>query len=435
MLLEILQKLLKKFNLSFFERHKLLKVLSLNAFSVLVQFVLGIFSVRVISEFLGPNGMALTGNFRNFTSLFKSISILGLKEGLIKLFLENSESKEEKNNIISSFLVFFLLLSFFLAFLILFFAEDFSLYLFKETLFATYLRYFAVLLPFFVLQTLLVTLFNANQEFKKIVGIQIVTNIFLFVSSFYLIYNQNLNGAFFAIAIADFISFVVTIIFVRERFIFSLKFQSSYLYTISKFIAMALVSAIVIPVTAILVRNYIIDHSNLYNAGIWEAITRISGFYMMFFSAGLSLYYLPKLSALQTDIEFKAELKYYFKILVPVFAGVLLLVFLLKDVMISIALTSEFKPVSELLIWQLLGDLFRIMTLAFGFQILVKAMVIKYVLVEVIYNVLFLIVSFFLFDSLHVKGIMQAYVIANAITFFMVLFMFRKLFLKNSYND
>lgn len=421
--------------MSFFERHKLLKVLSLNAFSVLVQFVLGIFSVRVISEFLGPNGMALTGNFRNFTSLFKSISILGLKEGLIKLFLENSESKEEKNNIISSFLVFFLLLSFFLAFLILFFAEDFSLYLFKETLFATYLRYFAVLLPFFVLQTLLVTLFNANQEFKKIVGIQIVTNIFLFVSSFYLIYNQNLNGAFFAIAIADFISFVVTIIFVRERFIFSLKFQSSYLYTISKFIAMALVSAIVIPVTAILVRNYIIDHSNLYNAGIWEAITRISGFYMMFFSAGLSLYYLPKLSALQTDIEFKAELKYYFKILVPVFAGVLLLVFLLKDVMISIALTSEFKPVSELLIWQLLGDLFRIMTLAFGFQILVKAMVIKYVLVEVIYNVLFLIVSFFLFDSLHVKGIMQAYVIANAITFFMVLFMFRKLFLKNSYND
>ena len=433
--MEILQKLLKKFNLSFFERHKLLKVLSLNAFSVLVQFVLGIFSVRVISEFLGPNGMALTGNFRNFTSLFKSISILGLKEGLIKLFLENSESKEEKNNVISSFLVFFLSLSFFLAFLVLFFAEDFSLYLFKETLFATYLRYFAVLLPFFVLQTLLVTLFNANQEFKKIVGIQIVTNIFLFVSSFYLIYNQNLNGAFFAIAIADFISFVVTIIFVRERFIFSLKFQSSYLYTISKFIAMALVSAIVIPVTAILVRNYIIDHSNLYNAGIWEAITRISGFYMMFFSAGLSLYYLPKLSALQTDIEFKAELKYYFKILVPVFAGVLLLVFLLKDIIISIALTSEFKPVSELLIWQLIGDLFRIMTLAFGFQILVKAMVIKYVLVEVIYNVLFLIVSFFLFDSFHVKGIMQAYVIANAITFFMVLFMFRKLFLKNSYND
>jgi polysaccharide transporter, PST family len=421
--------------LSFFERHKLLKVLSLNAFSVLVQFVLGVFSVRIISEFLGPNGMALTGNFRSFTSLFKSISTLGLKEGLIKLFLENSESKKEKNNVISSFLVFFLLLSFFLAFLILFFAEDFSLYLFHKVLFAIYLQYFAILLPFFVLQTLLVTIFNANQEFKKIISIQIVTNILLFISSFYFIYIQNLKGAFFAIAIADFISFVITLLFVRERFVFSFKFYSNYLKNISNFIGMALVSAIIIPVTAILVRNYIIVHSGLYNAGIWEAITRISGFYMMFFSAGLSLYYLPKLSALKTNDEFKVELKYYFKILVPVFIGVIILVFLLKDIIISIALTSEFKPVSELLIWQLLGDLFRVMTLAFGFQILVKTMVIKYILVEVIYNGLFLALSFFQFDSLQLKGVMQAYVIANALTFLVVLFMFRKLFFKKPHND
>ena len=429
MLLEIQQKILKKFNLSFFEKHKLLKVLSLNAIGVLVQFVLGIFSVRIISEFLGPNGMALTGNFRSFTTLFKSISILGLKEGLIKLFLENSDSKEEKNSVASSFLVFFLTLSLGLAFLILLFAKSFSFYLFQTSVFSVYLNYFAVLLPFFVLQTLLITIFNANQEFKKIVGIQIITNILLFVSSFYFIYQQKLEGAFFAIAISDFISFFVAIFFVRKQFSFSFKFQSQYLKTISKFIGMALVSAILIPVTAILIRNYIIDHSSLYNAGIWEAITRISGFYMMFFSAGLSLYYLPKLSVLQTDDEFKTELKYYFKTLIPVFIGVLLMVFLCKDLIISIALTSEFQPVSELLIWQLFGDLFRVMTLAFGFQILVKAMVSKYILIEISYNGLFLVFSFFLFDSFQVKGVMHAYVVSNMITFFVVLYMFRKLFI------
>ena len=427
--MEIQQKILKKFNLSFFEKHKLLKVLSLNAIGVLVQFVLGIFSVRIISEFLGPNGMALTGNFRSFTTLFKSISILGLKEGLIKLFLENSDSKEEKNSVASSFLVFFLTLSLGLAFLILLFAKSFSFYLFQTSVFSVYLNYFAVLLPFFVLQTLLITIFNANQEFKKIVGIQIITNILLFVSSFYFIYQQKLEGAFFAIAISDFISFFVAIFFVRKQFSFSFKFQSQYLKTISKFIGMALVSAILIPVTAILIRNYIIDHSSLYNAGIWEAITRISGFYMMFFSAGLSLYYLPKLSVLQTDDEFKTELKYYFKTLIPVFIGVLLMVFLCKDLIISIALTSEFQPVSELLIWQLFGDLFRVMTLAFGFQILVKAMVSKYILIEISYNGLFLVFSFFLFDSFQVKGVMHAYVVSNMITFFVVLYMFRKLFI------
>jgi len=56
-------------------------------------------------------------------------------------------------------------------------------------------------------------------------------------------------------------------------------------------------------------------------------------------------------------------------------------------------------------------------------------MIVKYFLVEVIYNGLFLVLSFFLFDSLQLKRVMQAYMIANAITFFVVLFMFRKLFL------
>jgi polysaccharide transporter, PST family len=428
--LEIRQKSLKKFNLSFFEKHKLLKVLSLNALAVLVQFVLGIFSVRIVSEFLGPSGMALTGNFRSFTTLFKSISVLGLKEGLIKLFLENTDNNEENNRVVSSFLVFFLGFSFFLSILIVLFAEPLSSYLFQTTVFSVYLNYFALLLPFFVLQTLLVTLFNAHQEFKKIVGIQIITNILLFISSFYFIYQQKLEGSLFAIAIADFISFFVAVFFVRKQFSFSFKFQSHYLKTISKFIVMALVSAILIPVTAILIRNYIIDNSSLYHAGIWEAISRISGFYMLFFSAGLSLYYLPKLSALKTDDEFKTELKYYFSILIPVFIGVLLLVFLLKEIIISIALTSEFKPVSELLIWQLFGDLFRVMTLAFGFQILVKTMIVKYIIVELFYNVCYLLFSFLLFDFFQVKGVLQAYLLTNALTFFMVLVMFRKTILK-----
>ena len=79
------------------KRHKLLKIVSLNALSVGAQFVLGIFSVRIVSEFLGPNGMALTGNFRSFTSLFKSVSVMGLKEGLINQVTTTADKKEKDN--------------------------------------------------------------------------------------------------------------------------------------------------------------------------------------------------------------------------------------------------------------------------------------------------------------------------------------------------
>lgn len=416
--------------MNFFNRHILLKVLSLNALGVLVQFVLGIFSVRIVSEFLGANGMALTGNFRSFTSLFKSISVLGLKEGLIKLFIQHSDNEEEKNRIVTTFMGFFFVLSILLALIIFILAKPFSAYLFQTANYSLYLNYFALLLPFFVLQTVMITLCNAEHAFKKIVSIQIITNGVLFLSSFYFIYQQKLEGAFFAIAVADFISFVVALFFFRNTISFGFFWHLKYLKTISKFILMALISAVVIPVTAILIRNYIIEHSDLFHAGIWEATTRISSFYMMFFSAGLSLYYLPKLSALQTQAEFKKELSYYFKTLVPIFLGVLFLVFLLKDLIIAYALTDEFKPVGALLFWQLLGDLFRIMTLAFGFQILVKTMITQYVIVELFFNGCYLLLSYLWFDTHQIEGVLQAYAAANAVTFLIVLFMFRKTILR-----
>ena len=412
------------------KRHTLLKIVSLNALSVGAQFVLGIFSVRIVSEFLGPNGMALTGNFRSFTSLFKSVSVMGLKEGLINLITTTAD-KKEKDNILFTFLSFFLMIAIGLAIIIIAFSEPMSIYLFKTAAYANYLVYFAALLPFFVLQTVLVSLLNALQQFKKIIGIQIVTNFVLFLASFYLIYQELLAGAFLSIAITDLIGGVVVLFFAKKHFTLSFHFQSSAIKTISKFIIMALVSAIVIPLTAILLRNHIIAEANLSSAGIWEATSRVSSFYMLFFSTGLSLYYLPKLGLLQTDGEFKEELAYYFKTIVPLFIGVGVLVYLFKDVIISIALTSEFTPVRELLVWQLLGDLIRIMTLAFGFQILAKAMVYKYIFVELLFNGLYLLFGFLLFESQKVEGIVQAYAIANGITLLVVVFLFRKLWLRS----
>ena len=70
------------------------------------------------------------------------------------------------------------------------------------------------------------------------------------------------------------------------------------------------------------------------------------------------------------------------------------------------------------------------MTLAFGFQILAKAMVYKYIFIELLFNGLYLLFGFLLFKSQKVEGIVQAYAIANGITLLVVVFLFRKLWLR-----
>ena len=78
-------------------------MLSLNSLSVIINFILGIVSIKVISIYLGTPGMALTGSFRNFTALFKSLSTNGFSQSLIKLFVENKENKKEVSVIVSTF--------------------------------------------------------------------------------------------------------------------------------------------------------------------------------------------------------------------------------------------------------------------------------------------------------------------------------------------
>jgi PST family polysaccharide transporter len=60
-------------------QNQLFKVTSLNSLSILVRIITGFISSKAIAYFVGPSGMALMGNLRNFTSTIENIGILGLQ--------------------------------------------------------------------------------------------------------------------------------------------------------------------------------------------------------------------------------------------------------------------------------------------------------------------------------------------------------------------
>jgi len=106
----------------------------------------------------------------------------------------------------------------------------------------------------------------------------------------------------------------------------------------------------------------------------------------------------------------------------------LVMVFLLKGIIIDLAFTPAFLKIKEVLIWQLSGDLLRIMTLAFGYQIVAKAMIKKYFILEIVFNLGYLTLSYYLVRISSFEGALQAYFFANLFLFVLILWMFRKLF-------
>lgn len=405
----------------------------MNSFSIGINFILGIVSVRVVAQFLGPSGMALIGSFRNFTALFKSLSTLGVNASLVRLFVENKNDKSELSKIYSTFFWIFIMISVGLGLLITLFSGFLSRLLFTTSEYGFAIRLFGLLLPFIVLNTFWIAVYNGLQQFRKIVFIQIMSSVFTFVLTVSLIYFKRLEGALIATAVSDIVLLLVTLLFVvnnKEYFQFDLQkiISKKYFSVIGRFSVMSLLSAIIVPLTLISIRSLLIETNSVEKAGIWDAVNRVSGFYMLFFSSGLSLYYMPRLAELKTDSEFINELKNYFKTLVPLFLILVAGIFVFKDFIVNIALTKEFSEVKEIVIWQLLGDLLKVMSLAFGYQILVKTMMKRYFAVEIIFNLAYFGLAYFMIQTENVAGAVKAYFFANIISFVLMLVLFRKLF-------
>lgn len=407
--------------------------MSLNSFSVALSFVLGIFSSKIIAVFLGTSGMALMGSFRNFALMLKSIATLGISNSIVKLFVENKEDKRELSVIYSTFFWIFLFISTALALFVLLFASPISTFLFYTNSYTTPIRFFGLLLPLMVINSFWLAIYNGLEKFKRILLIQIISNVLVFGLTALLIWKKNIFGGLLSVAFGEVLMVLVTFIFVSRQadyFKFDLQklISEKYFNTIKKFSVMALLTAIIAPLTLLFIRNMIVEKYAIQEAGIWDAVNRLSSFYMIFFSSGLSLYYMPKLASIHTESEFKTELKSYFKVFVPLFLVMLIVIYIGKGIILKLAFTPEFSKVESVLIWQLLGDFFRIMTLAFGFQILVKTMMKRYFLVEIVFNSMYFLLSFYLIKENATEGVLQAYFYTNVFCFLLVLFMFRKLF-------
>ena len=383
--------------------------------------------------FLGTSGMALMGSFRNFALMLKSVATLGISNSIVKLFVENKEDKRELSVIYSTFFWIFLFISTALALFVLLFASPISTFLFYTNTYTTPIRFFGLLLPLMVINSFWLAIYNGLEKFKRIMLIQIISNVLVFGLTALLIWKKNIFGGLLSVAIGEVLMVLVTFIFVSRQadyFKFDLQklISEKYFNTIKKFSVMALLTAIIAPLTLLFIRNMIVEKYAIQEAGIWDAVNRLSSFYMIFFSSGLSLYYMPKLASIHTESEFKTELKSYFKVFVPLFLVMLIVIYIAKGIILKLAFTPDFSEVESVLIWQLLGDFFRIMTLAFGFQILVKTMMKRYFLVEIVFNSMYFLLSFYLIKENATEGVLQAYFYTNVFCFLLVLFLFRKLF-------
>ncbi|MEI3790024.1 MULTISPECIES: O-antigen translocase [unclassified Chryseobacterium] len=411
----------------------LVKVFSFTGLSTLIKLITSYITVKVIASVIGPAGVALVGQLQNFTAIFTTIGAGGINNGIVKYVSEYKENEPELKKYLKNgfkLTTFFSLISG--LFLIIF-----SVYLSKWILFEKKYYYlfilFGVSLVLLSFNNFFLSVLNGFKEFKIFVTINIFTNIVSLLFTIILVWFYDLQGALVALVTYQGIIFFITLFYLKEKKWFSKELWGSWDEIIIKkylsFSLMALVTAMTVPVSQLLIRGYIIKEFSITEAGFWEGVNRISAMYLMFVTTSFSVYYLPKLSEIKDDKLLRQEILKTYKIITPVIFITLLLIYFLKDMVINILFTKEFYPMKGLFLWQLIGDFFKIMSWLLAFVMVAKSMTKTYITTEIVFSVLLVVLSYYFINQNGVVGATQSYCINYIIYFGAMIFIFKnKLF-------
>ncbi|GGZ81671.1 O-antigen translocase [Algibacter mikhailovii] len=366
----------------------LLKIASLQTVSVLIRIIGGLLTSKAIAVFIGAEGLALVGNLRNFVGSFQAIATVGFYKGIVKHISEVKEKAQELSKLLST--VYYV--GFISTVLVCFFCYLKAEWI-NDLIFPTYndyayvIKIFAIVLPFYVLNMFSFSIMNGFLKYKILIIINIIGQILSVSIALLLIYQNKIDGALISVVIAESLIFLITLVGIinRRSLVSSLKVGSislKYLKKMAPYSVMALFTAVLLPMVAILIRSYIIDTIGYKDAGFWEAMTRISKYYLMFVSSLIAMYLVPRFSEINKASEFKKEIFSFYKTIMPILLIGLIVIYLLRKYIVLTIFSEEFEPVENLFKWQLLGDFVKVLSIVIAYQFLAKKMFWHYILTE-----------------------------------------------------
>jgi len=165
----------------------------------------------------------------------------------------------------------------------------------------------------------------------------------------------------------------------------------------------------------IVIRTYLGQKFGVDYAGYWEAMIRLSAAYLMLVTTTLGVYYLPRLSELQTVKEIKTEIYLGYKFIFPLAVIGGLCVYILRDWIILILFSQKFLPMADLFLWQMIGDALKIGSWILAYLMLSKAMTKLFVITEIIFAITSIILTYICTLWFGFEGVSIAHLINYAI--------------------
>lgn len=412
---------------------KLIKTSFFTSISTAVTFISGFIVTKYVAVKIGPTGMTYVGQYQNIIAIIVMLSTLAITTGVVKYLAQHTDEKEKKEQIINTALIIILITSLFLSLCVIIAKSFLSNLVFHSSNFSDVFFLYGFFVTIIAVNTLIGAIYNGLKEIKYLTAINITGSIAGVAFTVFFAYKLQVKGVLIANNFTALVIFIVNLIILRKRKFFTLKpvfakFNKSSAKLLFGFTAIGIVSGLVMPLSQIAIRNKIIVSFSTTEAGWWQAITKISDYYLAFITTVLSIYYLPRLSEIKTKTELRQEIINGYKIVLPVVGCMALAIWISRIWVVHIIFSKDFLPMTSLFTFQLLGDFFKMGSWLLGYILIAKAEIKLIIITEILFSISLVILSYFFINKYGIIGTTYAFCINYAFYWISMAYVTKKYF-------
>lgn len=373
--------------------------------STFVRVISGIAINKILAIFIGPSGLAMYGNYMNFATIL-AIGGSGSSQTAITKLLAGSGSRKETKELLFSSLVIIFSLSLVISCLSFLFIENIAEYIFRDASLHSYVYLSIAIMWISVFNLSFLAILNGLKEYKYYALFNMLVAfgpaiLIFFLRSYVDIFYIMSSYLFSNIAISICLSILLL------PFFKSLKYENSYLSIqlikkLFKFGITSMLTGIIVTLSLLIFRSIIISFSSegLFDAGLWEALYRLTTFYNLLLFSPIAIYFLPKFVS---ELRFFERKNIMFKLAIIIFAiSIFLFIFLdfFSVFIINLLFSNDFISIAIFLKYILLAESFRIIGSIFHLENIVKERFKTIVSIE-LFSFSSFIVIFYLCNSIY----------------------------------
>lgn len=343
--------------------------------------------LKLIAMFVGPSGLGVLGNFMSLTTMASVFAGGGIGNGIAKYVAQYQKRPIRRIRFLGSAMTYGTVVSLMIMAATVFAARPLAIRILANPDQVWLMPCFGVAQFLCFIGTASIAVANGERRTDLFAKISISAYLIAIPIAYFLVAFFNMAGAGVALLVTISCTALPSLYYIAtSRACRALRFRASKddLINLGRFSLMLMASALFFPSAEIFIRNQISAHLGYESAGIWQALNRLSGAYLGFFTIFLSTHYMPRLSAMTSKHELVGEVRKYIVGVGGSFFFFAVVLYTFRDLVVELLFSSSFSEMRDLLPLQMFGNFFRLMSYVIGFLGVAKAALRLYIVAELL---------------------------------------------------